>query len=320
MSKIWSMVCLCVVITVKAQFSPSTSHYMLSGSIKYPGLWGAQSAINILANTRYQYAGVDGAPLQAEVAVSSPIPFAKGQGIGGYFAYDQLGAYKFIMVNAGYNYAVIKEKFAIGVGASFGIKYSRFDGTKVTTPSGDYTSGYQHNDPYLPQSISTSVVPSMTLGVGFSNSFVSQQLIYSDLFADNISILKDKSSVNYGKTLTSLTKFNIALGSNFYLEPSMQIATNFKQFQHILGATALFKDKVGIGLYTRGYTKNIFESLIPLVRAKAFKNMTFQYSYDALVNGLQVASSGTHELSIIYSMPKTWQKYFGKAINNPRYL
>lgn len=320
MTKYLAIIVLSVVFTTDAQFSPATSHYMLTSPIRQPGLWGAQSTIHVLANTRYQYAGIEGAPIQANVAISAPIPYTKGQGLGGELMYDQLGAYKFVMFNAGYNYAFVKEKFAIGAGISFGLKYTRFDGSKIITPTGDYTTSINHNDPILSQNIESSVVPSIAIGIGFSNSIVTQQIVYSDLFADNIETLKDKSSINYGKSLLSLTKFNIGVGSNFDLEPSMQIHTNFKQFQHILGVIAMYKNRVGLGLYSRGYTKNTFESLIPIVRAKAFKNMTFQYSYDILMNDIQNSSSGTHELSVIYAMPKTWQKYYGKAINNPRYL
>ncbi len=320
MTRFLGIVGIFIMHTAVAQFSPATSHYMLTGSIRQPGLWGAESAINLLANTRYQYAGIEGAPIQANIAISSPIPYAKGHGVGGELLYDQLGSYRFLMLNGGYNYAFVKEKFTIGAGISLGIKYTRFDGTKIITPSGDYTSGYQHNDPALPQNVEGSIVPSITLGIGFSSKLITQQIVYSDLFSDNITALQDKSSVNYGKTLYSLTKFNIGFGRDFGLEPSMYIGTNFKQFQHIIGIMVLYKSRIGLGIYSRGYTKNSFESLIPIVRAKAFKNMTFQYSYDALVNGLQKASSGTHELSVIYSLPKSWQKYYGKTINNPRYL
>lgn len=314
------MLFLCYVIHIQAQITPINSHFMLVSEKEMPGTWGEKSEISMLANFRYQWAGIQGSPIYSNILVSSPIPYTKNHGVSIGLNYDQLGAFRITNASLGYNYLVQAKKVKIGIGASISLRSFKLIGNKLITSGGDYEGSVNHNDPILPIDTKSNFSPNLNVGISIIHQLFTQQLSFSDALPTKIKLNDEKLNLKYGMSLQSLTKFNIDVNASLSLEPSMHFITDLRHFQHTLGILMMYKKLIGAGLFVRGYTNNSFESLIPTIRAIPLKNMTIQYSFDATLNGLKSTTSGSHEITLKYDLPKTWIKDYGKAINNPRFL
>lgn len=315
-----SMLFACfLAINVTAQIQPNTSHYMFNPQLNNPAFYGAKEGLNVGVNYRHQWAKLEGQPRTINIFADLNLPAAHG-GIGFAITNDQLGAYNNTWLNVGYAFIQpIKDKLKISIGINAGFNFSQLDGSKLVTPQG--TTG-DLNDDNLSNQRQKSIKPNLAFGIAVIHKFVEVGINYNNLinakdkFNGEIQVLKPK----YGGVFQTYITGKVNIGKNFKLKPSVQLSSDFKEFQTDFSVLAGYKEYAYLGINVRGYNKKSFESLSPVINIIPVKNLNIIYSYDVNLNKLAKVNKGTHEVTLNYLLPNKKLYKSPKIINNPRFL
>lgn len=302
-----------------AQIQSITSHYMFSPQLTNPAFYGSKDGVNFGANYRHQWAKLDGQPRTVNVFADANLTQAHG-GIGLNVSNDMLGAYTNTTLNVGYAFIQqLNKKVKLSVGVNAGATFSKLDGTKLITPQGN---GTDLKDDMLSNQVQKSIRPNLSVGIAIAHRYIEAGVVYTnvinakDKFNGEVSSLKPM----YGGVLQVYAGSKIKIRDNFSLRPSFVINTDFKEIQTDFSFLAGYKDFVSLGLNVRGYNKNAFESLSPIVSIGPVKNICIVYSYDVSLNKLNSVNKGSHEITLNYLLPNSKLYRKPKIINNPRFL
>ena len=309
-------------IQLSAQIFPVSSHTFRNTLSFNPAFTGASDGLNLVAGYRNQWTGLEGAPKGFYVNGDLTLPRFRS-GIGLSMWSEKIGVQNINSVNANYAYIQPLGKIKLSVGVELGAVFSTLDGAKLITPNGVYENGgVNHEDPVLPASKVNSIKPSLGIGVlvqhdNFDFAIASMNLID---FSDKFTGIEEQLNANYERPFHVFLRGKINLGTKFDIQPSVSVLTDFKNWQTEISALASWQKTVYLGVSARGYNKNSFESLIPIVGGRLWKDLTLFYSYDVNLNSLKVANKGSHEVSLGYYIPS--KKFFKgeKIVNNPRFL
>ena len=302
-----------------AQIQPITTHYMYNPQITNPAFYGSKNGINFGANYRHQWAKLNGQPQAINIFTDAELPQLHG-GVGFNISNDRLGAFNNTNFNAGYTFIQnVKNKFKISIGLNIGATFSKLDGTKLITPQGN---GNDLNDDALSGQIQKSIRPNLSFGIAFHHKFVEAGIVYTNLinakdkFQGETKNLKPK----YGGVLQTYISGKIKVSKDFSVRPSLALNTDFKEFQTDFSFMAGYKEYIYLGINVRGYNKNSFESLSPIISVSPIKNICIIYNYDVTLNRLAKVNKGSHEVTLSYILPNSKLFKTPKIINNPRFL
>lgn len=307
--------------TLNAQISPLSSHYFRNEVIQNPAFAGKNESLNLIAGYRNQWTQLTGAPksfyFNSDIYVSK---INSGVGLGIWS--EKIGAQSINSIKLSYAYIQPIGKIKLSIGLQAGAVISKLDGSKLITPNGEYDNGINHNDPLLPIGNANSFRPDLGLGIAIQNATFNAGIAYSNLIdlSDKFNGDSGTISPNYDSPLNVYGSARILVGNNFSILPSILLKTDFKNIQTEITAMAAWKESFFLGISARGYNKNSFESLIPIIGGKVWKEMAIFYSYDVNLNKLNITNNGTHEISLGYSLPTKQFIKGAKVINNPRFL
>jgi type IX secretion system PorP/SprF family membrane protein len=227
---------------------------------------------------------------------------------------DMVGAERHTAVRANFAYFLdINKEYKIGFGLGAGIINMSVDGSKLVTPQGD--------DDFLPSVKTSATRPDIALGTYIKSKQLRAGISYNSLLR-KASIDGDVNTLEtkYGSYLNLFGAYEIIFNEKFSLEPSMQVRTDFKNYQTDIGALFSYNNFIFTGVFIRGYNKLSIDAFYGTVGFKPIGSLSVFYSYDMGLNTLNDVHNGSHEISINVSIPE--QKLFkrGKIIYNPRYL
>lgn len=287
-----------------------------------PSLSGSADGIRSAAAFRYQWTGFEGAPVTLQAGVDMPLPL-KRSSAGLFLMHDRVGAIALTQVQLAYAYSQPLGTWKLNAGVFAGFSSASLDGNKIITPEGSNSGGvYNPDDPFLPSVKVSSIRPDISIGISAMNERYYAGIAVQNLanFSHRFQGFSDELTPDYGRFVSAQAGAKFNLNDNFSLEPTFLVKSDLKNTQIDISLLATYKNIISLGIGSRGYNKNSFESLIGLLSVRVIKGLNFGYSFDGNFGTLAKVSNGSHELSLSYVIPKNWADKKVKVINHPRFL
>lgn len=285
--------------------------------VDQPALVGNSEGIRTFGAFRYQWVGIEGAPMTVYAGADMKLPLKNVSG-GVFFAHDRVGAATFTSANLSLAYAIPVKKNFISIGARAGLNSMSLDGSKLVTPSGNI--GVE--DPILSGEKQSAIRPDIGIGVSYIHS-----IFHVGAFVNNIADFKSKLNglttefnTDFGRYYGLVGGAQIPVNQKISIDPTILLKMNAIHYQIDVSLAATLQEKYTIGLGARGYNKKSFESLMFITKIKILPKMSVMYSFDLLLNKINTVSHGSHEVSFLYVIPKNFNVKGTKVINHPRYL
>ena len=284
--------CACLItipINSRSQQSIQLSQYQFHSAVFNPSYTGVYDALVLVAGYRNQWTGLTGAPKSQVVNFNLPLRRLRS-GIGMTLISEALGAEKNVKLFFDYAYHLPFDFGTISMGIKAGFMQKSLDGERLRAPQGDYDFELDHNDPTIPTSKVSDIVPSLTSGLSLSGKRFKLGIAISGLLVNTLNI------ENQIGTTTILNKPHLTLDAGYAfaiskieMGPSVLYKTNF--IESIIDATvnAKINDVFYLGAGYRGYTKERKDALVTNL-AVQIAGTTIGYSFDW----------GLHTLSLIH--------------------
>jgi type IX secretion system PorP/SprF family membrane protein len=309
-----------IPLLLSAQQPAQYSLFMLNKYAYNNAYNGLDESLSITGVFRKQWLGFSGTPLNVNFNTHLPVEvISSGIGLG--MEYDVIGAYKNLSIRGSYSYILDfgkNGKLSVGLAGRFLQK--NLDGTQLLTPEGNYESGINHNDPFVPVANETGMSFSLDAGAYFKHKLFEVGVSAINLTQPSVSFATD-SKVTYIRAYFLSACANLKLSDKFSLHPSFLLKTDFVKFQPEIAVLLKWKNNIFGGFAFRGYDNKSTDAFIFIIGMHITKNLTLAYSYDLSLGSLNSYNSGSHEVVLNYNLNKKIGKEIpSKIIFNPRFL
>lgn len=282
------------VTGVRAQYDLQLSQYFTALGYYNPAYAGVSGDLNMLALSRLQWLGIEGAPKSFFLNADMPLKIGKtDHGVGLVVFVDGIGLFQNTHLNFQYAY---KQKLfggTLSVGMQFGFLNQSFDGEKVFYPTSQF---HQQEDAAIPKSQVTGMGFDLNAGLYYSRKNLYVGLGVTHVNKAEIS-LDEYSSMYLASTYNLAAGYNIQFRNPLYeLQPSVFLKTDQQIFQADLTARLVYNK-----MFNGGFSWRVNESVILLLGAK-FGSFQFGYAYDFPTTPLIKGTSGSHELIVSYKL------------------
>jgi type IX secretion system PorP/SprF family membrane protein len=286
----------CFVCTLRFSFAQQLPFYTQHNSNSFiinPGSTGVKRLLDARINYRQQWAGYEGAPHTASLGINSRLVQGK-MGAGLFLIKDESGPIKKLSFGGSYAFHIQFPDCELSTGLSGIGTQSTLVGNKITLRD--------NQDPAINQSLSNA---SFSADAGFGI------YLYNDRFHTGISALQPLQSktefykddtLKYG-LIHNAIHLNVSLGYNYsqnpdYIWQSSLFSNYVKGSPLILDYTLLlnYKEK-----FFGGFSIRLGDALAFHVGAAFLNDFQVSYSYDFLISRLRLASSGSHEITLVFS-------------------
>jgi|GEM_PF-3021189 len=300
-----------------AQVYFPSSHFTWHPQIDQPALMGNSEGIRMLGGYRYQWVGIDGAPMTVYAGADMKLPLKNSSG-GVHIAHDRAGASTYTSAKLSYAYSVRIGDNKLNLGVQLGFLNIGLDGTKLVAP----TDGISPDDDLINRGKSSAFRPEIGIGAAYIHNkfWVGASVHNLAGFKAKMDGLSTTFNADFGRYLAVQAGSVIPLSSRFSLDPGLLMRTDLVNWQLEAAILATLDKRYSLGVGARGYNNKSIESLLVLSKISISKNFSLMYSYDATLNKIRQVSGGTHEISLGYIIPKTAPSRSAKTINHPRYL
>lgn len=283
-----------------AQQDPQYTQYMYNPQAINPAAAGTSGFLSIYGHYRAQWAGLDGAPKTANIAVSTPIGDS-GLGLGATFTNDKIGAMSENNIGIDLSYSIdLNRDYKL----AFGLKAT------ANMLDVDYTKLHIYK-PIVQENIKNKFSPNIGAGV----------YLYSDKAYIGLSIPNFLSTDRYNDeditTMRQRAHFNLMGGYVFELSDNVKFKPAFlakavsgAPVQLDLSTNFLFMDKFTIGAAYR-----VDASVSGLVGFQVTDGLFVGYSYDAETTKLSRYGSGSHEFFLRFDL-----RTYKQRMNTPRFF
>jgi type IX secretion system PorP/SprF family membrane protein len=288
---------LTIVISLHGQQGLMYTQYMHNPFILNPAITGTVNYFQIRSIHRFQWVGIEDAPVTNSLSVFGPVSNKyKDMGYGATVYNDVTGPTSNSGIRGAYAYNIaINEEIRISFGAALGLYQYKFDGTQI--------KGLleENSDPKLPKTIKSHYLPDGMLGVYcYRNDF---QVGFS---VDNLFNMEIKNGEDLNSEVSGLNKLRrhyYFLGSYTYIfnrKWSMEGSTVIKG----VSPTPLQVDINAIGKYQKvawfGLSFRTNDAISILGGYIFNKRILLGYSWDINITPIRAYSFGSHELMIGY--------------------
>jgi type IX secretion system PorP/SprF family membrane protein len=313
---------LCTIGVLRGQ-EPQITQFAEVQSAFNPGVTGLYDGLDVTALYRTQWVGLNGHPVTQVLTATVPV-YPWKSGIGLTITNDVAGAQRVTAARLSFAHHLTvntRTRFAIGLSAG-GFQHA-LDGLKLRAPEGDYTDGgVDHNDPAIPSTSVSAIVPDLAAGVVLSTSLWYAGLGVSHLIepASNLEVAGVGSTdVTFSRTYFAHAGAAFRIAPDWSLCPSLQLKTDLALYQIEVQSRVVFRDNIWAGLAFRGFSSASKDALAGMVGMNITSSLRGGYAYDLSLSGLNRANNGSHELFLNYRLPIP-RPSAGKIINNPRYI
>jgi len=302
-------VVLCILLllisigSVFSQFDVQLSQYMFHTSSFNPAAIGEGDLIQITGQDRIQWLGIPNAGQTTLFSINSPFKIGSlSNGLGFTFLNDKVGL--FTDQSAHLQYA-FKKRLGTGVlsiGTDIGFVSIGFNGDSVRKiPIGTYHD--IEGDPLIPKNNVSGMSLDINVGLFYSTPVYYAGLSYSHLNSPIVNWGDSLKFKEYG-SLYLTGGYNLILTDpRFVFKPSMLLKTDFSTFQLDLTGRLEYNNK-----YWGGLSYRYQDAVILLAGINISGGLSVGYSYDLPTTQILSASSGSHEIVVMYS----FQYMFGK--------
>lgn len=282
------------VVGMRAQYDSQLSQYFMAMGYYNPAYAGVTGDLNLLALSRLQWIGIEGAPKSFFINADMPLKIKKtNHGIGLVVFTEGIGLFQNTHVNLQYAY---KQKLfggTLSIGVQFGMVNQSFDGEKVFYPTSQF---HQQED----QAIPLTQVSGMGLDIN-AGLYYTHKHFYLGIGATHLNkteIQLDEYSYMYLTSTYNLTGgYNIQFRNPlFELQPSVFLKTDMQSFQADITARLEYNK-----MFNGGFSWRVNESVILLLGAKIGR-FRVGYAYDFPTTPLLKGTSGSHELVVSYQL------------------
>jgi type IX secretion system PorP/SprF family membrane protein len=286
---------------IKAQQDPMYTHYMYNTLAINPAYAGSRDALSIMGLGRFQWVGLNGAPMSQTFQVHTPIwgGLAAGVSLGN----ESIGPVTNTNINmdlAYHFYFAQHSRLAIGMRYSTSFFNNRL--TSLTTEN--------PNDPTFANNYN------ITLGNVGAGIYYQHTKFYVGFSIPN---LVEHNLNNTGGVSTERRHYYAIAGGYFKvartvdLKPSGLVKiVQGAPVQVDLTLEAIFAKKVSVGVFGR-----LFDGVGVLLGYNIMPNFRIGYAFDwPITEVMKTNMYGSHEVMLRYDL--SWGKY--AKVNNPRYF
>ena len=274
--------------TLDAQQQPSFTQFMYNRAAINPASFGADEALSITAISRWQWAGIEGAPQSQSLTIDSPIP-GKNFALGALLIRDEISVSSNNQIMLGGSYRIPVKSGHLSFGLQGGLQVFNANYTEIDV-SADSQNTFNENI--------SNTSPNFGFGLAYSTQRVHISVSAPVLISSEI---KSNGDLQY----TQLPYYVGMLGLTFDLTSEVKFQPNLlvnvtegAPVSIDYNANFLFNDMIGAGVSFRNQ-----ESISLLFNATLLEKFTLGYSYDLIINEtLQSASTGSHELRVNYRL------------------
>lgn len=279
---------------IRAQYDSQLSQYFMAMGYYNPAYAGVREDLNLLALSRLQWIGIEGAPKSFFIHADMPFKLGKtNHGVGLLIFTEGIGLFQNTHVNLQYAY---KQKLlggTLSAGLQFGLVNQSFNGEKVFYPTSQF---HQQQD----QAIPNVQVSGMGMDIG-AGLYYTHKKFYVGLGVTHLNKaevrLDEYSSMYLSSTYNLTGGYNIQLRNPLYeLQPSVFLKTDMQSFQADITARLIYNK-----MFNGGFSWRVNESVILLLGAK-FGSFHVGYAYDFPTTPILKGTSGSHELMVSYKL------------------
>ena len=290
---------------VKAQQEPLYTQYMFNTVSVNPAYAGTRNAMNIIALSRIQWAGLEGAPRTHNITMHTPLNNYK-MGLGFSVVSDNIGPVNNFYFNVNYAYRVnITEKMVLSMGVKGGIYNYKVGLNELNV--GDTDAAFTGN---LEQKFQPNA------GAGL--------YLYSDKWYAGLSIPKLVQTDLSGERTTAsnlaslkrhyflMAGYVLDINTNFKFKPSMinKVVEGAPPSTDVT-AQVLYLEK-----YWLGATYRWGDAVAFLANIQINKQLMVGYSYDFTTSNLNSYNRGSHEILLSYDL----DGFLNKKVISPRFF
>jgi type IX secretion system PorP/SprF family membrane protein len=300
-----------------AQIEPQYSQYMYNRQLYNPAYVGSTDAVEFNGLYRTQYVGIANRATQTEyLGFNMPI-YKISSGIGITAINDNIGYLRTTTVDLDYTY---RKKFSfgsLGIGVNVGFTQTGLQGALLRTPDGTYTGGsVSQNDPDVPAGTVNGIAPDLGAGIYLNND-----RYFAGVAIDHIySVVSLKNTkIDYARNLLIMGGYDIRAGRHFSIMPSVLVKTDFTEVQTDLSLTMKIYNNILTGIALRGYDARSLDAVV-FYAGVQIRGFRLVYSYDVNTSYLSGFNTGTHEISLGYSISQAKKVKTGYFYHNSRFL
>ncbi len=289
---------LLISISASAQQLPQFTQYVYNTMSINPAYAGSRETLNVTALHRNQWAGIEGNPTTSTLSIHTPIKFSD-LAVGLSYINDNLGFEKTNYVYADISYTV---PLSAEVNMAVGLK-GGFTNYRLTTPD--------ENDPFFAGGF-TEWNPNMGAGVYISSNkwyvgISSPRILNTDLNQGEFQALERNSYY-------AIAGMVFDLSENTKFKPTAILKyTNGAPASYDFTANLLFFEKFWVGASYRFNDADSFGVVADYAISNSFR---LGYAYDVPTAQVRPYSTGTHEIILIYELPRRWLG----GVKSPRYF
>lgn len=281
-----------------AQQLPQFTQYVYNTISINPAYAGSRETLNITALHRNQWAGIEGNPKTSTLAIHTPIRFSK-IGVGLSFINDKLG-----FERTNYLYADLSYTVALNnrVNMAFGVKGGGTNYRLQTPDENDafFSGGFSEWNPNFGAGL---YVSSNRWYLGISTP----RILTTDLNNSEFVALERNSYYTIAGFVVDVTK-------DIKFKPTAIFKyTNGAPATFDVTANFLFVEKLWVGA---SYRFNDADSFGVVMDYQITDSFRLGYAYDIPTATIRPYTGGTHEIILIYELPKKWLG----GIKSPRFF
>jgi type IX secretion system PorP/SprF family membrane protein len=299
-------ICILSFQFAKAQQDPIYSQYIFNGLSINPAYAGYKETVNFQMLYRNQWTGLINSPKTFEALADIPLNQNK-MGLGLDFSNDQFGQQTNQRAYLSYAYRLkLNEDSKLSFGLGVGIIQNSISGNKFDP--------INPSDPLLNIGTNRVMKPDMKAGIFYASHHFFAGLSFSDLLSNsqtsNNSILYLNSTIHSYLSAGAI----YPITEHIKIKPTFLLREDFKSPGAIdLNCFLIFNDKLWTGFSGRngiqlGKSKALQTDLksdnaiVFLVEYYINPSLRIGYSYDYATTTLQKVSSGSHEISLGFTL------------------
>lgn len=288
--------CMCS-LGIYAQWDPQISQYWRTKTYFNPAFAGETSDLQATILHRQQWVGITRAPKTFIVAADMPIKFFdRIHGVGMSMMTESIGLFSNKSMFGQYAFKKTWGKNTLNIGIQAGMSTIGFDSGKIhLTEEGE-------TDDAQPTGGNDGKAYDAGIGVAWVTPDYYAGISVAHILEPTIE-LSENSETFISRTYYLTAGYNIRFQNPLYeLQPSVLVKSDAVFFQYDITARLVYNKMFNAGMSWRKDDGFIF-----LLGLK-YKSIDAGYAYDLSTSDIAMASSGTHEFFVRFTMPIKLQK------------
>lgn len=279
-----------------AQQDEKFNHYMFNSLVLNPAYAGVGDCFQTLLVYRPQWTGFgDGVPTTSTASIHSPFNFDLDNsrietGAGLHVINDELGGFQAVQgVKLALSYRRPLLGGKISIAPSLGLIQQSIQGTELEP--------LQPGDPFIPTGNVSSLAFDLGAGIYYDSNKLFGGISVTHLNAPKLKDANSSVEIPLTPHLFVTGGYRYQLNTNFMLQPSFLVKSDFATTQFDVTALAFYKDKFWGGM---AYTSE--DAVVAMVgMQKLLDKFTFGYAYQFTTSQLAGNVGSTHEIIFGYN-------------------